>query len=525
MRCPPRAAATVFALGLLVAGCGGAATDSGAGGADTVTIAIPGDPGNMNPLTTLTSSAVTMNRFTYDSLIKVDPVDGRIVPSVAEKWTTDASSATFTIRRDVKCDNGVALTASDIAAQYAYIVDPANKSPLNGLMVPPGVVATADDATNTLTLKATNPSPFLVRGSAMLPLVCPTGLRASQGLDHASDGTGPYRLTEVAAGDHFTFTKRPGYAWGPDGIGNDHTPERVVFKVIGNESTRANLLLGGQLDITPVSGSDRSRLLAAGVKYQETRDPLGMLTFNEAAGRVTADPQVRLALISALNLKQIGAVATGGKGVAPLRLGVTMGPPCTEDAITGNIPPYDRARAAETLRAAGWKKVGGQWSKDGRQLSVSLVNPGNTYGTQIVAAVELMAQQWTDFGVKVSLRPTTPSTNATVLFSGAWEVAWAPFSVTTPDQAVPFLGGPPPPEGLNFGSLDNPEYKRLMALAMAKPDTSGCPEWTAAESELIKRVDVVTFMDSMTLFFTRGFTFQVDGSGPIPTTLHKVGGR
>ncbi|MFI1383549.1 ABC transporter substrate-binding protein [Embleya sp. NPDC020886] len=525
MRRAPRTAAVVFALGLFAAGCGGTAPGGAGGGDDAVTIAIPGDPGNLNPMTALTSSAVTMNRYTYDALIQVDPVDGRIVSGVAEKWTSDATSATFTIRRDVMCDNGVALTASDIAAQYTYIVDPANKSPLNGLMVPPGVVATADDATNTLTLKTTDPSPFLVRGSAMLPLVCPTGLRASEQLTHTSDGTGPYRLTEVASGDHFTFTKRPGYVWGPDGVDNKHMPERVVFKVIGNESTRANLLLAGQIDIAPVIGSDRSRLLAAGVKYQSQRDPLGMLTFNEAAGRVTADPQVRLALLSALNLKQIGAVATGGKGVAPLRLGVTMGPPCTEDAITGNIAPYDPTKAAETMRAAGWKKVGGRWSKDGKQLSVSLVNPGNTYGTQVVAAVELVAKQWTSFGAKVSLQPTTPSTNATVLFSGQWEVAWAPLSVTTPDQAVPFFGGPPPPDGLNFGSLDNPEYKRLMALAMAKPDTSGCPEWTAAESELTKRVDVVTFMDSMTLYFTRGYTFQLDGGGPIPTSLRKVGGR
>lgn len=392
-------------------------------------------------------------------------------------------------------------------------------------MVPAGVVATADDAAGTLTLKTTEPAPFLVRGSSMLPLVCPTGLRASDTLTHASDGTGPYRLTEVVPGDHFTFTRRPGYTWGPDGADNTRSPERVVFKVIGNESTRANLLLGGQLDIAPIMGADRSRLTAAGVKFQTQRDPLGMFVFNEAANRVTADPQVRMALITALNLKQIGAVATGGKGVAPRRLGVTMGPPCTDDAITGNIPPHDVAKAAETLREAGWKKSGGHWSKDGKQLSLSMAYPGNTYGTQIVAAAELAVKQWTSFGVKVDLRPTTPSTNATILMGGQWEVAWAPLGVTTPDQAIPFFAGPPPPNGLNFGSLDNPEYKRLMALAMAKPDTSGCPEWTAAESELTKRVDVVTFMDSMTPYFTRGYNFQLDGGGPIPTTLRKVGER
>lgn len=129
MRRLPRGAAAAVALGLFAAGCGGTGSGGGSGAGDAVTIAIPGDPGNMNPLTALTSSAVTMNRFTYDSLIKINPDDGRIVSGVAEKWTSDAISATFTIRRDAMCDNGVALTPSDIAAQYAYIADPANKSP------------------------------------------------------------------------------------------------------------------------------------------------------------------------------------------------------------------------------------------------------------------------------------------------------------------------------------------------------------------------------------------------------------
>ncbi|MFI6984446.1 ABC transporter substrate-binding protein [Embleya sp. NPDC050154] len=523
MRRVPRGAAAAVALGLFAAGCGGTASDGGAGDGDTVTIAIEGDPGNMNPLTALTSSAVTMNRYSYDSLIHVAN-DGRIVSGVAENWTSDATSATFTLRRDVMCDSGRALTASDIAAQYAYIADPANKSPLYGLMVPPGTVATADDAAGTLTLKTPDPAPFLVRGTAMLRLVCPTAMKSPDVLSHTSDGTGPYRLSQVVPGDHFTFTKRAGYTWGPNGIGNTDLPDRVVFKVLANESTRANLVLGGQIDIAPIVGGDRARLTAAGVKSVVQRDPLGMLVFNEAANRVTADPLVRRALIEALDLKQIGAVATGGKGQPATRVGVTAAPPCTEDAVTEHLPRHDVARAAEALRSAGWKKSGGRWTKDGKQLSISMPYPG-VFGNQLIAAVELAVKQWKSFGVKVNAQPTTAATNATILMGGQWEVAWAPLSVTTPDQALPFFMGATPPDGLNFGSLDNPEFKRLVALAMAKPDTSGCPEWTAAESELIKRLDVVTFMDSLTPYFARGYSFELDGGGPIPTTLRKVGGR
>ncbi|MFF7245889.1 ABC transporter substrate-binding protein [Embleya sp. NPDC008237] len=517
MRGLARGAATAVALGLLATGCG--ATDgAGAGGSDTLTIGITDDPGNVSPLTSLSKITSVMTRFSYDTLVGVGP-DGQIVPSVAEKWTSDTLSATFTLRRDVTCADGKPLTASAIAAQYNYIVDPKNTSPLYGLAVAPGTVATADDATNTLTLRTPEPTPFLLRGTTGLPLVCPSGLAAPDSLTHATDGTGPYRLTEVATGDHFTYTKRPDYVWGPNGTGSAELPERVVFKVVSNESTRANLLLGKQLDIASVTGADRIRLSAAGLNAQIQRDPLGMLLINEGPEHVTADPQVRWALIAALDLKQLGAVASGGKGAAPARVATTMLPPCQADAVSANTPPHDPARAAEALRGAGWKKSGGYWTKDGRQLSIVLPHP-TTGGSQLLSAVELAVQQWKSFGVKVTRKPLTNGTTGEVLASGQWDISWTPLTLTQPDQLIPFFSGPAGPDGINFGSIDNPEYKRLTALAMAKPDLAGCDEWTAAEAELVKRVDVVTFVDMLSPYFaTHDTTFVIDGIGIDPMSL------
>jgi ABC-type transport system substrate-binding protein len=419
----------------------------------------------------------------------------------------------------VTCGDGRPLTASAVAAQYSYVADPKNNSPLYGLAVAAGTVATADDATGTLTLRTPEPTPFLVRGASTLPLVCPTGLATPESLTHGSDGTGPYRLSQMVPGDRFTFTKRADYAWGPNGVDAAEMPERVVFKVVANESTRANLLLAKQLDIAPVAGADRARLTAAGLKYEIQRDPFGMFLLNEAPGHVTADPQVRWALIGALDLKQLGAVATGGKGAPPIRIATTMLPPCKADAVSADTPPHDKARAAAALRAAGWEKSGGRWTKDGRQLSI--VVPHATASSQLVSAVELAVEQWTSLGVKVSRRPLAPSTVGEVLASGDWDIAWTPVALTQPDQLVPFFSGPAGPEGLNFGAVDNPEYQRLVSLAMAKPDVSGCDEWTAAEAELVKRVDVVSFVDALSPYFTRGPSFVIDGSGLLPTSLRR----
>ncbi|PZG36809.1 hypothetical protein C1I98_26325 [Spongiactinospora gelatinilytica] len=76
-------------------------------------------------------------------------------------------------------------------------------------------------------------------------------------------------------------------------------------------------------------------------------------------GHPTADFAVRHALVSAVNLKQIGSVATGGLGKPATNLGEVAPTPCTGDTVTGNVPPHDPAKAAASLTEAGWTKAGG----------------------------------------------------------------------------------------------------------------------------------------------------------------------
>ncbi|MEV7781153.1 ABC transporter substrate-binding protein [Kitasatospora sp. NPDC088351] len=56
--------------------------------------------------------------------------DGSMAPGVAETWSVEGGTARFTLREGVTCEDGAPLTASDVAAEYHHIADPANKSPL-----------------------------------------------------------------------------------------------------------------------------------------------------------------------------------------------------------------------------------------------------------------------------------------------------------------------------------------------------------------------------------------------------------
>src|SRR5204862_5755185 len=123
----------------------------------------------------------------------------------------------------------------------------------------------ADDAANTFTFDFGSPFSdgiygFLLHGG--LPIVCPTGLSNPAMLEEGAAGSGPYLLEEAVHGDHVTLKRRDDWKWGPSGITAQDLPPMVTFKVVPNETTAANLLLTGGVDIGKVAGPDVPRLLA-----------------------------------------------------------------------------------------------------------------------------------------------------------------------------------------------------------------------------------------------------------------------
>ncbi|MFF7780335.1 ABC transporter substrate-binding protein [Streptomyces tanashiensis] len=510
--------AVVTATALMSTACGGGASADGAG---TVTVAIRSDPGSLSPLGTVDSTALMMNRFAYTTLVRV-AADGSTTAGAAESWSVRDGRARFVLRPGLTCEDGSPLRATDVAAGYNHVADPANRSPLLGLAVPAGAraTATADDATRTVTVTTSGSAPFVVEMARMLPLVCRKSLADPSRLSRATAATGAYRLTEAVPGDHYTYVRRTDPAGTGPASAGAAGPAKLVFKVVADESTTANLLLGGQIDAGQVSGPDAERLIEAGVAWKGTRTPIGQFLFNESPARPTAAQAVRRALVGALDLQRLGSVATGGTGTPATNLGETPPTPCTGDTVTGNVPPHDPAKAEAALTGAGWRKNGGVWQKDGRTLSVTLVYPVIA-GPQVTAAVELTVKEWNAFGVKATAKPIDGSGLIAALSLGDWDVAWSPISVPLPDQLTRFFDGPPPPAGSNLGAVDNPDYRRLAAEAAALPGRAGCPLWDRADAELIRRTDVTPFVDSTVRTFGKGIRFAVDGGGIVPGSLRK----
>lgn len=518
----------------------GSVTGSGAGGSSgggsgasggkvvsggTFTMSLASDPGNLDPQLSAASSVLQISAFAYDQLISIDSA-GKLSSALATSWKASGTTARLTIRPGITCSDGTTFSAATAAANINFVGNPKNKSPLLGTYLPPGATATAKGS--TLMIKLAAPAPFVLQGLAVLPMVCKAGLANRSMLAHKSDGTGLFKLTQDVASDHLTFTKRSGYTWGAGGVTSTTAglPGTVVVKFVSNETTAANLLLSGALNAASVIGPDTKRLQAANVFAAKEQTLLGEMWFNHAMKRPGADLAVRKALTQAVDLTQLAKVLSSNEGTPATTFAVAPPVACPGNSISAALPPHGLSKAAATLDAAGWKAgSGGVRSKDGKPLALTFIYD-TALGSAGAAAAQLAAATWKQMGADVTMRAQsdTQIVQTTLGGSGNWDVAWLTLNVSNPDQLVPFLSGPSPTKGNNFGMINNPTYQAGIAKAGKLQGTKGCPDWLAAESALVKNADVIPFANKVISTFGKGAQFASGSTAVVPTTIRMQAG-
>ncbi|WP_283136402.1 ABC transporter substrate-binding protein [Rhizohabitans arisaemae] len=518
-----RALIAITATTGLVTACGGGgeANDNATTTGGTFTMAQPGDPGVVDPYRNVISLEVSA--LAYDGLVNVTP-DRKVVSGLAETWQTEADSTTFTLKAGITCSDGTSLTASQVAAALEFVKDPKNGSTLYGLLVPtiPFTVK-ADDSARTVTVTMEKPFGFVLETIGRVPIVCAKGMADPAMLKNASSGTGPFTLSEVVPGDHYTFTVRKGYTWGPNGASTDApgTPSKVVIQVVANETTAANLLLSGDVNLARISGADQDRMTAQNLKYMAITSRSGELWFNQRDKRPGSEAPVRKALTAALNLDELARVSTSGKGKRPTAIVGSDPKPCGADTLTGRLPAHDPAKAASLLDEAGWT-VGadGVRGKNGKPLRMDLHYSAGGEGGP--ATAELVAKQWKAVGVEVKLTADDSKALSRAMFeTGDFDAFLVGLRFTMPYQVVPFVSGQVPPKGQNFTGVDNADYQRLSTEAVRTSGDAGCALWNEAEQALFGNVDLVPFADLEVPFFLSGAEAQTDGwlQMPIPTSI------
>jgi peptide/nickel transport system substrate-binding protein len=469
----------------------------------TVAVALAGDPGKLDPQLTVLQNARQLADFTYDTLVNQLPGGGKIVSGLAKKWKVlSQTGVRFTLRSGITCADGTKMTASVVKRNLDFVADPKNNSPLIGVYIPPNTKTVANNKKRTVTVTFPSSDPFGLQGLASIHMICSHGLANRGSLLHGADGTGPYKLVKVSPGSKYTLVLRKGYKWGPNGATSKGMPAKVVLKVVTQESTAANLLLTGGLNVAAVSGPDRSRLQKAKLFSKNVVAEPGEIWINENKGHPGANPTVRKGIVQALQLGQFGKVFTSGHGVPMKQLTLQTFAPCSGNSVEGNVPAHNESAAKSALSG---------------HPSLKLLYP-NDGGGGFAPAMALAQAQLQAAGASATLDgTTTPNLQATLFGTGDWDVALVPLGVSAPSQLVSFLSGPAPVT--NFAGINNATYEKDVAAAQKKPGTAGCKSWLAAEAAIFKHGDLVPTSWNTLPIFGKGVKFGLGDDGIAPSTL------
>jgi len=367
------------------------------------------EPDNLNPFIGIQGTDYMLWHMNYDFLVGFDAKTLEPRPELATAWevSPDGKVWTFTIRSDSKWQDGVPVTARDVAFTFNYIND---NQLLNLSTYTNGITKAevVDDTHVKIYTKAPKAN--------MLRMVVPilpehiwskvTGKAATTSYQNKPPivGDGPFRVVEWQKGKFVRLVANPTY-WG----GKPKVDE-VILELYTNPDTMAQDLKLGTLDgavdippaqFKPLNGQD-------GITTSKSTSwnfiELAMNSYdspNSKGNPVLKDQQFRTAVNWAVDRRKVVDVAYQQYAT----LGSSLVVPYSKyhwEPPAGEAFGYDPAKARQILDAAGYKDVNGDGfreTKGGKKLVLRFY--ATTDSTQNQTAGKLIVGWLKDVGIKL----------------------------------------------------------------------------------------------------------------------------
>ena len=441
-----------------------------------------------DPAHGLNPTSMMVNRATYDTLVTFAGSDASsIEPYVATDWTIsdDGLIYTFTLRDDVKFNNGDPLTAEDVVFSFnrlkhvqsnpSYLTDPIDS------------VEAVDDLTVAITLVEPRPS-FLAEliqpvfsitnadrvisasGTDAEDAVTTDG--AQEFLNQNSVGTGPYMLESWTPQDETVLVRNPNY-WGEQPYF-----DRVLIINMPEAATQKVALESGDIALATDLTADQVKALEDDPNLTIFRG-LDRFTHylamnrNPEIGGPVSDPTVALTIRYALDYEGYTELWTGS--VTPgtnMWVGVpgAFGP---ERAFERDL---DRAR--DLLVEAGYPNG----------FEIELSYPDVTFGgINFGSNAQRIQADLAEAGITVVLRPMEVQVAMEEYRNGEQGFAywvWNPDVLDSADLLSFFPGGTVADDRIHWGE-DMINQEILDLLAQARVETN--PE---ARKEVFEQLQV-----------------------------------
>ena len=470
-----------------------------AGPAETGTVrtVFNADPSSFDPAMAQGQQTFQAASLLYDTLLRRD--DGStLVGGLASDWTAESpADYTFTIRDDATCADGTPITASVVAASLSRLADPEVGSTWRNLVFGLGTATiTADGPTVRIALS--EPFTTLPQGMAIpqAGIVCPAGLADPDAL---AAGTvpgafsGPYTVAEAQQGLSYRFDLRADYtAWPTFAEPLTGTPpKRIEAGITTDQSTMANQLLAGDLDLGQFADPDAVKRFTAqpDLHQYQVINATAYVVFNQRPGRVFADrPDLRRGVAMAIDQNAFNAVFSRN----------------TSSVLTSVVPSSfacvntDRSLLARHDPAGAAKELSG--------AEITMI--GNTANRQFSGGADYVYQVLADAGANVTMNKVDNATFWSTIAEGGsdWDLVFLGDlnSVGSISASLDRVIGPAVEDGgRNYSASKNPEGERAFADGLAAADEeSRCAAFERAQRSLFERTDIVPLAGSPLTYVT-----------------------
>jgi peptide/nickel transport system substrate-binding protein len=464
--------AAILAL-VLGGGVVGASLVGRANTPQTLRVAITEAPESVNPI--VASLVVDNDVFSlvYNGLTRFDD-RGIQIPDLAQQVPTlanggisrDGRVITYRLVPNVRWNDGKALTSRDVAFSFAAYRNPGNDAAVDPTYDAIARLETPDPSTVRIVLRHPWAPALALFSGGSGGVILPEHLLSKEPDLNRVDftnpmlGSGPYRISAWHRGSDMTFEANPTYFRGAPHIA------RLRLAFLPNDNTMLVGILAGDIDLADnidASIYDTARKSSSMAVAMNARSSWDHLTFNTARGPL-ADVRVRRALCYGFDLNEIYHKVYHGLGL----IGPVAQNPRTMWYNRRLHPyPYDVAKAAALLDAAGWRRgPDGIRTKNGGRLNLTLVT---TSGNHAREQAEIFLQSaWQALGVETTIKNAdasllyAPAAGGGPLNSGNFDVAIGG-QVSPTDPSLSTINGSDqiPPHGRNYSFFRNAEITRL----------------------------------------------------------------
>jgi peptide/nickel transport system substrate-binding protein len=292
----------------------------------SLTIALAIELDSLDPCDTQQAQNANVVRGNvFESLSRVNPADGKVIPLLAESWNQKNDKTwIFKLKKGVKFHDGTSFDAKVAAANIMRTQGGPNfrgLSCLNSGQFPDPVVArVVDDYTLEVTTKVADP--ILPLRISYVDIGDLNSQKPAKVLNPI--GTGPYKFVSRKQGDSVKLTRSDTY-WGAAPQIKD-----VTYIVRKEPSVRANMIETGEADI------------ALSIQAQDATKDGRTLTFKDNRVFIMR-PMTFKEPFKDVRVRQALSYAINRNALVPAILGITGSPfyQMQGPQVNGYIPDYD----------------------------------------------------------------------------------------------------------------------------------------------------------------------------------------